>query len=67
MTNDIPEAGLIDLVLDNQGLIPVTADCQQAGAPEGQAGQAPKNFVSEQIDRKNMEELTSQEKLDKKN
>ena len=52
--------------LDNQGLIPVTEDRQEAGAPEGQAGQAPKNFVSEQIDRKNMEELTSEEKLDKK-
>ena len=55
-TNNVPEAGLADLGLE----------IQQTGTLEGHIGQVAKNWISEQIDQKKKEELTSEEKLDQK-
>ena len=55
-TNDVPEAGLVDLGLESQ----------QTRTLEGHIGQVAKSWISEQIEQKNKEELTSEEKLDQK-
>ena len=55
-TNDIPEAGLVDKDLNNQ--------LQEE--LEGQTGQATKDAISDKIDQKDVEESSSEEKLDQK-
>ena len=63
-TNDIPEAGLIDMGLQHQSDTPSSLVGQPARTPEGQAGQVAKDVISEQIDMKRVDELTTEEKLD---
>ena len=61
-TNDIPEAGLVNLAPGNQPLATDRVDLHR----DGQAGQTKKDVVSENIDQKEVENLSTEEKLDQK-
>ena len=65
-TNDIPEAGLVDLGLGQQRPVPAGGGRQAIGGLEGQVAEAFQDLISKKIDMKKSDELTTEEKLDKK-
>ena len=65
-TNDIPEAGLVNLDLVQQEPVPANVACQTLGELEGQAHEVFQDVISSKIDMKKRDELTTEEKLDKR-